>query len=131
MVVLLLALLVRPIVGADLRLKNELIALAHVLGNRLSKTLEGHEPERVDRLAGVAVLILSRVVVFDQTKPCIGSVAFDGELRVFGEIADGGYGEAIHDYSSSVVVGRLEKSSGRVAGILKETIEDLHPIKCP
>src|ERR1700684_1843194 len=47
MVVLLLALLVRPVAGPDMRLKNELIALAHVLGNGLSETLERHEPERV------------------------------------------------------------------------------------
>src|ERR1700733_2199294 len=105
MVVLLLALLVRPVVGSNLRLKNELIALAHVLGNRLSKTFERHEPERVYRLAGVALLILSSMVISDQTKLCIGGVAFDGGLGVFGEIADGGYGEAIHDYSLSDVMG--------------------------
>src|SRR5271167_4228606 len=99
MVVLLLALLVRPIIGSDLRLKNKLIALAHVLGNRLSKTLERHKPEGGYCFAGAAMLILTRVVVSDQTKPRVGGVALDGELGVSGEIADGGYGEAIHDYS--------------------------------
>src|SRR5271168_1316185 len=105
MVVLLLALLVRPVVGSDLRLKNELIALAHVLGNRLSKTIERHEPECGYRLAGVAMLILARIVVSDQTKLRVGGVAFDGELGVSGEISDGGYCETIHDYSLSVVMG--------------------------
>src|SRR5271163_1026683 len=105
MVVLLLALLVRPVVGSDLRLKNELIALAHVLGNRLSKTLERDEPDGGYRLAGVAVLIFTCIVVSDQTKPRIGSVAFDGEFWVSGEISDGGYGEAVHEYSLSVVMG--------------------------
>src|SRR5579863_796506 len=104
MVVLPFALLVRPIVGADLRLKNELVTLAHVLGDRLSKTLERHEPEGVYRLAYIAVFILTGIVVSDQAKLCVGGVAFDGELGVFGEIADGCYGEAIHDYSLSAVM---------------------------
>src|SRR5579863_1222119 len=99
MVVLLFTLLVRPVVGPDLRLKNELISLAHVLGNRLSETLERDKPEGGYRLARMALFILARIVVSDQTKLCIGSVAFDGELGVSGEIADCGYCEAIHDYS--------------------------------
>src|ERR1700722_17447624 len=47
-VVLLFTLLVRPIVGTNVGLKNELIALARIFGDRLAERLECHEPEAGD-----------------------------------------------------------------------------------
>src|SRR6267154_3171262 len=98
-IVLFLAFLVGPIVGAYLGLKNELIALARVSGDRFPETLEGHEPEAGNRFARIAVFILAGVIVAHEANPRIGGIAFDGELRVFREIAHGGNGEAIHVYS--------------------------------
>src|SRR5207302_1957021 len=49
-VVLLLALLIGPVVGAHPRLDDELIALARVAGDRLTERAEGDEPQRGDDL---------------------------------------------------------------------------------
>src|SRR5258708_4046421 len=102
-VVLLFALLVRPVVGPDLRLKNELVALARVLGNRLPETFERHKPKTGNRFARITLLILAGIIVADQANPRIRGIPFDGELGIPREIADGGYCEAIHDYSLTVV----------------------------
>src|SRR5882757_3003629 len=98
-IVLLLAFLVGPIVGAHLGLKNELIAFARASGNRFPETLEGHEPNAGNRFARIAVFILARVIVADQANARVGGIAFDGELRILCKIAHGGNGEAIHVYS--------------------------------
>src|SRR5438046_1346681 len=66
MVVLLFTLLVRPVVGPDLRLDDELVALARVLCNRLPEVLERDEPETGNRFACVALLILPGIIVADQ-----------------------------------------------------------------
>src|ERR1700719_4632686 len=99
MVILFLAFLVGPIVGAHLSLKDELIAFARMFCDRLPETLEGHEPEAGHRFACIAVLILARVIVADQAKPRVGRIAFGGELGVLCKIAYGDHGEAIHVYS--------------------------------
>src|SRR5882762_2365087 len=59
MVVLLLAFLVGPIVGADLRLENELISLARMFGDGLAEAFERHEPDGGDGLPHVAALVLT------------------------------------------------------------------------
>src|SRR5882757_4825748 len=82
MVVLLLALLVDPIVGADLRLKNELIPLARMFGDGLAEAFECYEPNSGDGLARIAALILARIVVADETEARIGGIAFDGQFGI-------------------------------------------------
>src|ERR1700722_18890761 len=99
MVVLLLALLVDPIVGPDLRLKDELIALSRMFGNRLAETFECDEPNRGDGLPHVAALILACIIVADEAETRIGGIAFDRQFGVLGEVSDGGESKAIHDYS--------------------------------
>src|SRR5882724_9249520 len=99
MVVLLLALLVDPIVGADLRLKNELIALARMFGNGLAEAFECHEPDGGDGLPHVAALILTCIIVADEAETRIGGIAFDRQFWILGEISNGGDSKAIHDYS--------------------------------
>src|SRR5580698_6071666 len=98
-VVSLLALSVGPIIGTNLGLENELIALARVFRDRFPETLECREPDAGDDLARVPVVVLSRVVIADQAKPCVARIAFRGEFRVSGEIAHGCKSEAIHDDS--------------------------------
>src|SRR6202008_1412600 len=129
-VVLLFAVLVRPIVGSDLRLNNELIALARVLGNRLPETLECDEPDAGNRFAPISLLILACIIVADQTNPRVGRVSFDGELRILCEVADGGYVEAVHDYSLTVVLRDSRWFIRRVAGSLREAAGKLNSIKC-
>src|SRR5580698_3481849 len=98
-VVLLFALSVGPIIGTNLGLENELIALARVFRDRFPETLECREPDAGDGLARVAVLVLSRVVIADEAKPCVARIALGGEFRVSGEITHGCKSEAIHDDS--------------------------------
>ena len=87
MVVLLLALLVDPIVGADLRLKNELIALARMLGNCLTEAFECDEPHSGDGLARVAPLILTCIVVADEAETRVGGIPLDRQLGILGEVS--------------------------------------------
>src|SRR5258708_31020533 len=68
MVVLLLALLVDPIVGADLRLKYELVTLARMFGDGLAETLEGDEPNCGDGLPHVAAFVLTCIVIADEAQ---------------------------------------------------------------
>src|SRR6266513_378823 len=58
-VVLLLALLVGPVVGAHPRLDDELIALARVPGDRLTERAEGDEPQRGDDLTRGSLFALA------------------------------------------------------------------------
>src|SRR6202041_1433268 len=104
MVVLLFALLVRPVIGTDLRLQDELISLAHVLGDRLSQTFEVHEPETGDRLACIAVLLLACIVVAHQAKSSVRGVPFGVNFRILREVSDGGDCKAVHDCSLAVVL---------------------------
>jgi hypothetical protein len=53
----------------------------------------------------------------------------DGELRIFGQIADGGDCEAIHDYSFDCRVARRGMIHPSRAGSLKGAIENLNAIK--
>src|SRR5260221_1656506 len=99
MVVLLLTFLVGPIVGADLRLKDELIALARMFGNGLAEAFECHEPDGGDGLPHVAALILPCIIVADEAETRIGGIAFDRQFWILGEISNGGDSKAIHDYS--------------------------------
>src|SRR5450432_1316028 len=71
-VILLFAFAVGPVIGTNLRLKNELIALACVLRDCLPETLERDKPETGNSLAHIAVLVFARVVVADQTNSRIG-----------------------------------------------------------
>jgi hypothetical protein len=89
-VVLLLALLIRPIIGANLCLQYELIALARILCDRLAQTLECDEPETGDDLACISLIVLACIIVADQANPSVRGVAFGSELGILGKIADGG-----------------------------------------
>src|SRR5271165_214913 len=126
-VVLLFALFVRPVVGANLRLKNELVALACVSCDRLPQGFESHEPETGGDLARIALIILARIVVSHQTKPCVGGIPFDGKLRILGEITNRGYAEAVHDYSLAVVLRDSRLFLRRVAGSLRAARGQLNP----
>src|ERR1700722_281312 len=99
MVVLLLALLIDPIVGADLRLKYELVTLARMLGDSLAETLECDEPNCGDGLPHVAALVLTCIIIADEAQARIGGIAFDCQFGILGEVSDGGESEAIHDDS--------------------------------
>src|SRR6266481_9815605 len=90
MVVLLLALLIGPIVGPDLRLKYELVTLARMFGDGLAETLECDEPNCGDGLPHVAALVLTCIVIADETQARIGGIAFDRQFRILGEVSDGG-----------------------------------------
>src|ERR1700730_6725198 len=103
MVVLFLALLVDPIVGPDMRLKNELIALARMFGNCLAEAFERHEPYAGDCFPHVAALILSCIIVADETEARIGGIAFDRQFGILGEVSDCGDSKTIHDYSFELV----------------------------
>src|SRR5258708_39831288 len=80
MVVLLHAFFVGPIVGTNLGLENELIALAHIFGDRFPETIECCEPEAGNGLARIAMLVLPSVVVADQAKPCVSGIALGGDI---------------------------------------------------
>src|SRR5580658_10827223 len=96
MVEVLFPLFVGPIVGSNPRLDDELIALAHILRDRLAEAVERHEPQSRDDLASVALLVLAGVVIAYQAKLRVAGIALDGELGVIREVADGGQIEAIH-----------------------------------
>src|ERR1700733_8741454 len=96
MVEVLFPLFVGPIVGSNVRLDDELIALAHVLRDYLSETVERHEPQSRDDLTRVALLVLACVVIAYQAKLGVCGVALHGELGIFREVADRGHIEAVH-----------------------------------
>src|SRR5450631_4539443 len=98
-VVLLVPLLVGPIIGANLRLQNQLVALARILCDCFPQSFERHEPKAGDRFAGVSLFILSRIVITDQAYPGIGGISLDGQLRILGEVADGNEVKAVHESS--------------------------------
>ena len=62
-VVLFLALLIGPVVGAHTRFNDQLIALARGARENFTGRAEGCEPYRRDGLARRSVLVLARVVV--------------------------------------------------------------------
>src|SRR6185312_15739346 len=95
-VVVPLAVLVRPVVGANLGIDDQLVALAGSARDRLAERAEGREPDAGGDLPRAALLVLARVVIADQTELRVGVVSLDGELGVAGEIADGGEGETVH-----------------------------------
>src|SRR6202046_5423947 len=78
-VVSLLALSVCPIIGTNLGLENELIALARVFRDRFPETFECRDTDAGNGIARVAVLVLSRVVIADEAKPCVARIALGGE----------------------------------------------------
>src|ERR1700677_3905931 len=94
MIEMLFALFVGPIVGSNPRLDEELVALAYVLRDRLTEAVERHEPQSRDDLAGVALLVLPRIVIAYQAELCVRGVALDGELGIVREVADRGQIEA-------------------------------------
>src|SRR5205814_3024624 len=95
-VVLLLALLVGPVVGAHPRLDDELIALARVPGGRLTERAEGDEPQRGDDLTRGSLFALAGVVVADQTEARVAGVVLGRQFRVARQIADRGQRETVH-----------------------------------
>jgi hypothetical protein len=102
-VVLFLTLFVGPEIGAHASLDKQLIAFARMSGNRLAESTEGHKPDGRDHLARSALLVLPGVVGTDQTKPGVGSVALGHELRITGEMPDGGQRETVHKRSSTTL----------------------------
>src|SRR5213082_3127315 len=95
-VVLLLALLVGPVVGAHPRLDDELIALARVAGDRLTERAERDEPQRGDDLTRGPLFALAGVVVAHQTEACVAGVVLGRQFRVARRIADRSERETIH-----------------------------------
>src|ERR1700678_2500606 len=107
-VVSLLALSVCPIIGTNLGLENELIALARVFRDRFPETFECREPDAGNGLPRVAILVLPRIIIADQAKSRVAGIALGGEFRVFGEITHGSKSEAIHGDSLSVCCTSIE-----------------------
>src|SRR5438105_6344104 len=95
-VVLLLALLIGPVIGAHPRLDDELIALARVAGDRLTERAEGDEPQRGDDLTRGPLFALAGVVVADQTEARVAGVVLGRQFRVARQIADRGQRETVH-----------------------------------
>src|SRR6266480_4254059 len=96
-VVLLLALLVGPVVGAHPRLDDELIALARIPGDRLTQRPERDEPQAGDDLArGALFAALAGVVVAYEAEARVTAVVLGRHFRVAGEIADRSQREAVH-----------------------------------
>src|SRR6266513_2737962 len=96
-VVLLLALLVGPVVGAHPRLDDELIALARIAGDRLTQRPERDEPQAGDDLArGALFAALAGVVVAYEAEARVAAVVLGRHFRVAGEIADRSQREAVH-----------------------------------
>src|SRR5438876_2630043 len=95
-VVLLLALLVGPVVGAHPRLDDELIALARIAGDRLTQRSERDEPQAGDDLARGTLFALAGVVVAHQAEARVAGVVLGRQFRVASEIADRGQREAVH-----------------------------------
>jgi hypothetical protein len=54
------------------------------------------------------LFIFAGIIVANQANPRVRGIPFDGELGIPREIADGGYCEAVHDYSFDCCVARLE-----------------------
>src|SRR5882757_6203377 len=111
MVVLFFAVFIRPVILTNLRLHEELVALARVLCDRLAETLEGHEPQGGDGLAHIALVVLSRIIVAHQTDARIARIALERQFGILGEIADGRYGKTVHDYSLTVCGGGEDERS--------------------
>ncbi len=78
-----------PVVGAHLGLNDQLIADARVSCDCFAKVIECDEPEAGNRLSRIAVFILAGVVVAEQIKLRVSSIAFGEKLRVLCKIADG------------------------------------------
>src|ERR1035441_197033 len=76
-VVLLFAFFIRPVVGTDLRLHDELVTLARILGDSLAETLERDEPQTGDGLADVPEFVLACIIVAHQTQARISGIAFN------------------------------------------------------
>src|SRR6185437_2080393 len=113
-IVLLRALLIRPVIRANVRLNDELIALARVLGDRLSETPEGHEPQTGDGLPGIPLFVLACIVVAHQADARVSAIAFDRQLGILREITDRGDCETIHgDSLGCVSQGRQSDRSER------------------
>src|SRR5947208_17000590 len=89
-VVLLLALLVGPVVGAHPRLDDELIALARIAGDRLTQRPERDEPQAGDDLARGTLFALAGVVLAHKGEARVAGVALGRQFRVAGDLADGG-----------------------------------------
>src|SRR5437764_1488357 len=110
-VVLLLALLVGPVVGAHPRLDDELIALARIAGDRLTQRSERDEPQAGDDLARGTLFALAGVVVAHQTEACVAGVVLGRQFRVARQIADRSERETIHrERSFCRVLGPRESS---------------------
>src|SRR5262249_45827018 len=97
MVVLFLALLVRPVVGAHLRLDDELVAFARIAGQGLSEGSEGYEPQTGDGFPSCPLLVSARIVIADQQEAGVRAVVLGDQLRISGEITDGKQGETVHE----------------------------------
>jgi hypothetical protein len=98
---LLLTLLVGPVVGAHVRLDEQLIALSYVARQRLAHRAEGYEPQTGGNFTGSAAFILAGVVVTHETETGVTRIVFGDELRVASKIADRSQREAVQcDFSS-------------------------------
>jgi len=99
MVVLLLTLLVGPVVGPNAGFDHQLIPFEGILGQSLTQSPEGHEPQARDDFARGALLVPARVVVSDQADSGIERVSFCNEFRVTSQVADSNDTKTIHDIS--------------------------------
>src|SRR5208282_5054950 len=98
-VVLLLAVAIGPIIGADLRLHDQLVAFARVLRDRIAQSFEGDEPEAGRHLARITLLVFPGVIIADQTDACISRIAFGVEFGILCEIADRRDRKTVHGCS--------------------------------
>ena len=80
---------VGPVVGANLGLENELIALARVFRDRFPETFERREPDAANGLARIAIRVFARIIIAHQAKSCVAGIALGGKFRISGEISPG------------------------------------------
>jgi len=75
MVVLFLALLVRPIVGADVGADDELITLTGIAGQDFTERPEGNKPKRGYEFLCIALLVPPVVITYQQ-EVCVRQVTW-------------------------------------------------------
>src|SRR5579859_6016302 len=100
-VVLLFALLVRPVAGADLCFEDQLIALARVSRDRLPQRTESHEPQAGHHFLRSPLFVLARVVIAHEAELRVALLSLLHQLRVAREISDRSQCETVHRPCSS------------------------------
>src|SRR5579872_7497614 len=100
-VVLLFALLVRPVAGSDLFLEHQLVTFAGVARDRLTHGTESHEPQAGHYFFSCPLFVLSRVVVPHETELREAFISLLYQLGIACEISNRSKSETVHRLCSS------------------------------